>query len=152
MNQYTITSGTVVVTARSSIHDSKTVWKKMSGTLSVDPDNVGTGASAEIQVDMRAFDAGDRLKNWKLKGELKADQFPIAKFFLSGLSDVTKDGPATRAAAKGQLAWRQKEVAVAAIGSGKIDDNQITAKASFELDVRDVGMRSEEHTSELQSH
>jgi polyisoprenoid-binding protein YceI len=63
----------VVVHARSSVHDTDARWTKLSGLVTVDPADPGAGAEARVTVDMREFDAGDRMKNWKLRGDLEPD-------------------------------------------------------------------------------
>src|SRR5262245_56923965 len=108
MPRYRIESGRVVSTARSSIHDTRTVWSKLSGTIDADSATLASGAaSADIAVDMRAFDAGDFLKNRKLKKDLAVDQHPEARFSLRGLRDVVdRGGGRFDAIADGEIAWR----------------------------------------------
>jgi polyisoprenoid-binding protein YceI len=137
---YKIQRGKVTVTARSSIHDSKTVWAKITGRIDADPDALA-GATAEVQVDMRAFDAGDFMKNWKLKSELDADKHPTAIFRLSRIEDVREPtaGEFTGVAI-GQLAWRGKTADIRARGTARLDRRTLDANASFELDVKLLGV------------
>ena len=135
---YTIQAGEVVVTARSSIHDTRTVFSRLSGTIAIDPAAPEAGASAEVAVDMRAFDTGDRLKNWKLKSDLDPERHPTATFRLARL-EVAAAEP-LRAAASGTLAWRGRDVEVRARGEGTISPEAIRARAVFELDVRALGV------------
>lgn len=141
MVRYLITSGRVTVTARSMVHDTKTIWDQVSGTIEVDPANPAAGATATIEVDMRAFDAGDRLKNWKLKSDLDPDRHPTARFTLSGLTVGTQSGARVDGAtARGQLAWRGKATDVTASGTGTLEAATLAAEARFELDVRTLGV------------
>ena len=57
-------TGTLVVKARSSVHDTTTVWDKISGDIDADPDAIDA-ATATFSVDMTKYDAGDFLKNRK---------------------------------------------------------------------------------------
>jgi polyisoprenoid-binding protein YceI len=137
---YKVQRGKVTVTARSSIHDTKTVWTKLSGRISADPDELAT-ATAEIAIDMKTFDAGDFMKNWKLKSELDPDKYPTATFRLARIDDPREPtaGEFTGVAI-GQIGWRDKTVDIKARGSAKLDRRSLEAKASFELNVRDLGV------------
>jgi polyisoprenoid-binding protein YceI len=140
MTPYKVQRGKVTTTARSSVHDTKTVWAKLSGTITLDVDALAT-ARAEISVDMRAFDAGDFLKNWKLKSELDADKHPTAIFRLVGIEDVRETTAGEfSGTAVGQIAWRGKTADVRARGTARIDRRTLDARASFELNVRDLGI------------
>jgi polyisoprenoid-binding protein YceI len=134
--KYTVQRGRVEVKARSSIHDTNTVWAKVTGTIDFDPDKTDA-ARAEIQVDMRAFDAGDRLKNWKIKGDLDPDSHPTATFTLMRFDQINeKTAGDFEAVAVGQLAWRGKTPSIKVKGKARIDRRAIDAQASFDLDVR----------------
>ena len=131
----------VVVCARSSIHDTNTTWSRVTGTIDADPAAL-EGAAASIAVDMRAFDAGDFLRNRKLKKDLDVDRYPEAAFTLTGLRDVVdKGGNVFAATAEGTLRWREREVTVRAAGEGRVDAERVEATARFELDVRDLGIK-----------
>lgn len=144
MATYTIGAGSAVETrARSSIHDTHTRWDRVSGTVVADPETLAeAGATATIAVDMTAFDAGDWLKNRKLKKDLDVARHPRAEFELSELSDVSRaaDGSFT-ASASGVLRWRGREAAISATGTGRFDGDRMEATASFELDVTTLGVK-----------
>ena len=133
----------LVVQARSSIHDTSTVWDKVSGTATADPADLANAPAATFAVDMTSFDAGDWLKNRKLKKDFDLDKHPRAEFTLSSLRDVVEqdDGSFT-AIAVGTLAWRGRKVELTINGSGTVDESGIDAKGSFDLDVRDLGMKA----------
>lgn len=133
----------VAVCARSAIHDTNTVWDRMSGSVEADADTLATeGARASIAVDMTKFDAGDWLKNRKLKKDLDTDAHPTATFELESLSDVQRRDDGTfSAVAEGTMRWRGKAARVRATGSGRVDGTGVTATAEFDLDVRDVGVK-----------
>jgi polyisoprenoid-binding protein YceI len=138
--RYVVTGGRVVVKARSSIHDTTAVWSKLGGTIDFDPEQP-EGAAADVEVDMRVFDAGDRLRNWKLKGDLEPDKHPTATFRLGRLERVVRDGDELTAGATGTLSWRGRSPSLTATGSATVTPQRIVARAKFELDVRDVDVK-----------
>src|ERR1051326_4936538 len=91
--RYKVTGGKLVVKARSSIHDTTTTWDKVSGDAEADPDALATaGATPTFRVDMTSFDAGDWLKNRKLRKDFDMEAHPRATFTLDRVSDVVRDG------------------------------------------------------------
>jgi polyisoprenoid-binding protein YceI len=133
--RYRVRRGRVEVTARSSIHDTTTVWTKLAGTIDMDPDQPAT-ARAEITLDMRVFDAGDRSKNWKLRGDLNPDAYPTATFQLARVERISEvTGGRFEATAAGKLAWRDRATDVRVQGKATVDRRAIEATAGFELDV-----------------
>ena len=139
--RFKVQRGLIEVKARSSIHDTDTKFSKVEGWIEFDPD-APASARAEIAVDMRVFDAGDKLKNWKLKSDLEPDKHPTATFILARLEDAREPGAGRfEAAAVGQLRWRGRQPDVKVRGSASVDRRAIDAKASFELDVRELGVK-----------
>ena len=139
--RYVVDSGTLRVKARSRIHDTTTVWDKISGAIDADPDTLASaGARATFAVDMTSFDAGDFLKNRKLRKDFEMESHPKATFTLTSVRDVVRDGPTFKATAEGVLRWRGKEVVVSLQGSGKLDGVSVEASGSFELDIRKLGL------------
>lgn len=130
----------VIVTARSNVHDTEAKWDKMSGHIEVDPAAVADGATAAIDVDMTSFDAGDWLKNRKLKKDLDVAKHPTASFELTELSDLKEQDDRTIAQASGVIRWRGREATIAATGHATVGDREISARASFDLNVRDLGV------------
>ncbi len=138
---YAIHGGRVVSRAHSTIHDTTTTWSRVAGTLRVDPGAPGVACAASVTVDMRDFDAGDRLKNWKLRGDLEPDKYPEAVFTLDRLDDVNPlGGDRWSATAIGSLAWRGRRAAIRAAGTGRITASAVEAEATFTLDVRELGV------------
>src|SRR5688500_3951229 len=139
--KYSVTSGKLTVKARSKIHDTTTVWDKVTGTVEADPDTLATaGAKATFTVDMTSFDAGDFLKNRKLRKDFDMEAHPKATFEVVAVRDVVRDGPTFKANADGKLRWRGKEVLVTLAGSGKLDEMSVEATGTFELDIRKLGL------------
>lgn len=139
--RYRVTAGTLTVQARSRVHDTTTVWSKLSGEIEADADTLATaGATARFEVDMTVFDAGDFLKNRKLRKDFDLASHPTARFTLSGLTGVVRDGPTFTATARGQLAWRGRSVELVLVGQGKLDETTMSARATFELDIRTLGL------------
>ncbi len=135
-------TGKLTVKARSSIHDTTTVWDKITGEVVADPSAPGgiEAATATFSVDMTAFDAGDWLKNRKLRKDFAIEDHPTATFTLERVSDVVKDGASFAAKAQGQLRWRGKTVPLKLSGKGSLDADRLTASASFDLDIKLLGL------------
>jgi polyisoprenoid-binding protein YceI len=141
MPTYKVASGKLTVKARSKIHDTTTVWSKISGSVDADADTLATvGAKAVFTVDMTSFDAGDWLKNRKLKSDFELDKHPTAVFELGAVKDVVRDGNRFTAIAEGTLTWRGKSVPLTIKGTGTLDDRSIRATGSFEIDIRTLGL------------
>lgn len=131
----------MVVKARSSIHDTRTVWSSVTGDVTAAPATLATtGAIATFTVDMTRFDAGDFLKNRKLRKDFDMDDHPQATFTLTGLRDVTGEGGRFRATADGVLRWRGREVPLAVAGEGTLDGSRLAATGKFDLDIRRLGL------------
>ncbi len=139
--RYRVTAGTLIVQARSRVHDTTTVWNKITGEIIADPDTLATaGATARFEVDMTAFDAGDFLKNRKLRKDFDLAGHPTASFTLERLVGVVRDGANFTASAEGVLAWRGRKVGLVLAGHGKLSDMGVSASATFELDIRTLGL------------
>jgi polyisoprenoid-binding protein YceI len=139
--KYRVSSGKLTVQARSKLHDTTTVWDKVTGEVEADADTLATaGASATFHVDMTSFDAGDWLKNRKLKKDFDMEAHPKATFELRKVSDVVRDGAKFTATAEGVLRWRGKEVVLTLAGRGTLDPMRVEASATFELDIKKLGL------------
>jgi polyisoprenoid-binding protein YceI len=132
--------GKLTVKARSSVHDTTTVWDKITGDVDADPDAI-EAATARFSVDMTSFDAGDWLKNRKLRKDFDLEGHPTATFRLERVSEVVRAGTAFEAKAEGQLQWRGKTVPLKLSGKGSLDADRLTASASFELDIKLLGLQ-----------
>lgn len=141
MTRYQLDAGSLTVKARSRLHDVTTTWSKITGTAEADADTLATsGATATFTVDMTAFDAGDWLKNKKLRSDFALDAHPQATFELQRVRDVVRDGPTFTATAEGVIRWRGKSAVVTLAGQGKLDAVSLEATATFELDIRTLGL------------
>jgi len=134
------TTGKLVVKARSSVHDTTTVWDKITGDVEADPDAI-EAAVARFSVDMTSFDAGDWLKNRKLRKDFDLEGHPTATFELERVSEVVRDGAKFEAKAEGQLRWRGKVVPLKLSGKGSLDADRLTASATFDLDIKLLGLQ-----------
>lgn len=135
------TNSRIVVKARSSIHDTSTTWSRIDGTAEADPDALEKAARASFSVDMTAFDAGDWLKNRKLRKDLSLANHPTATFDLTAIRDLRRsDDGGFEAVADGILRWRGKELPLAITGRGRIDAATIDVTGTFELDIRRLGV------------
>ncbi len=137
--KYRIDGGELTVQARSKIHDVRTVWDKVSGHVDADLDALEQ-ARAMVTVDMTAADAGDWLKTRKLKSDYELEAHPRATFELRAIKDVVLDGPRFTSTAEGVLRWRGKEVVLSVAGRGMVDAARIEAAATFDLDIRTLGL------------
>ena len=137
--KYRIDGGKLTVQARSKIHDVRTVWDKITGQVDADPDAIEK-AGAMVTVDMTAADAGDWLKNRKLKSDFELEAHPRATFELGAVKDVVREGQRFTATAEGVLRWRGKEVALSIAGRGMVDAARVEATATFDLDIRTLGL------------
>jgi polyisoprenoid-binding protein YceI len=137
--KYRVDGGKLTVQARSKLHDTTTVWDKVTGEVDADAANI-EAARATFAVDMTSFDAGDWLKNRKLKKDFDMDAHPKATFELRSVKDVVRDGAKFTATAEGVLRWRGKEVVLTLKGRGTLDDVKVEAAATFELDIKKLGL------------
>jgi polyisoprenoid-binding protein YceI len=135
---YAVT-GKLIVKARSSFHDTTTTWDQVAGDVTADADQLDD-ARAAFRVDMTSFDAGDWLKNRKLRRDFALDAHPSATFALERVSGIQRDGSSFTATAHGTLRWRGREVALQLAGQGMLDAQRIAAEATFELDVKQLGL------------
>jgi polyisoprenoid-binding protein YceI len=145
MPKYTVGGGSkVTVRARSAIHDTTTVWDRVAGDVDAAADTLASaGATARFTVDMSKFDAGDWLKNRKLRSDFELEKHPQATFELGAVRDVVRTGDRGyhfSATAEGTLHWRGKSVPLTIKGTGSLDDRTIRASGSFELDIRTLGL------------
>ena len=139
--KYVVSTGKLTVKARSRVHDTTTVWDKITGDVDADPDAIEQ-AKATFTVDMTQFDAGDFLKNRKLRKDFDMDGNPRATFVLERVSDVKRDGDKFTATAEGRLEWRGKSVVLTLSGQGTLDRDRVEAKGTFELDIKKLGLQA----------
>jgi polyisoprenoid-binding protein YceI len=138
--KFSVQAGKLTVKARSSVHDTTTTWDKVSGTVDADPDAI-EAAKAKFTVDMTSFDAGDWLKNRKLRKDFAMEDHPAATFTLDRVSDVVRDGQKFTAKAHGTLSWRGKDVVLELAGQGTLDRERLEARATFVLDIKRLGLQ-----------
>jgi polyisoprenoid-binding protein YceI len=115
------------------------VWDTITGSIDADADAIEQ-AKATFAVDMTKFDAGDFLKNRKLRKDFAMDAHPTATFTLTRVSEVVRDGAKFTAKAEGTLDWRGKQVPLVLTGQGTLDDKRVEARGTFELDIRKLGL------------
>ena len=139
--RYQVTGGTLTVQARSRVHDTTTVWNKITGEIIADPDTLASaGATARFAVDMTAFDAGDFLKNRKLRKDFDLADHPTARFELRAVRDVVRSGATFTATAEGVLDWRGHRIELVLSGRGTLEGMTVDATATFDLDIRRLGL------------
>ena len=102
--RYRVTAGTLTVQARSRVHDTTTVWNRITGEVDADAETLASaGATARFEVDMTAFDAGDFLRNRKLRKDFELERHAVARFSLRAVKDVVRDGATFTATAESVL-------------------------------------------------
>ena len=129
----------------------KASGQEITGEVDADPDAI-EAARGTFSVDMTAFDAGDWLKNRKLRKDFELESYPTATFSLDAVSLLKRGvageaGPgmidnAFEAKARGTLQWRGKQLAIELGGKGTLDANQLAADATFELDITRLGLQA----------
>jgi polyisoprenoid-binding protein YceI len=146
MSAYKIGAGSrVQVKARSKIHDTTTVWDRVQGDVEATPDTLATaGAKARFTVDMTQFDAGDWIKNRKIRSDFDMDGNPEAIFELRTVRDVKRQPNSDRftATADGTLRWRGREVTLTIQGQGTMTATSIDATGTFDLDIKQLGLKA----------
>ena len=142
MTRYQIGGGSrLTVTARSRVHDTSTTWDSITGLVEADPATLATaGATGRFTVDMTKFDAGDWLKNRKLRGDYELEKYPKAELELVSVTDVVAEGGRFKAKARGLLRWRGKEVELALEGEGTLRADGLEATGRLVLDIRKLGL------------
>jgi len=130
----------VVVTARSSVHNVVIRWNALSGTVSASPGDLPK-TTAELSLDMRLFDAGDALKNRKLRKDLAVDSHPKASFELLSVENIVGAENAPRATLRGRLSWRDRTLEIPAQASGTLTEDALAVSARFSFDMREFGVK-----------
>lgn len=131
----------VLVRARSNVHDTDTSIAGVAGTIDADPNALEErGAEVALGVDMTTADAGDWLKNRKLRKDLDLAAHPRAEFALDALEDIERSGDRFTATARGRLSWRGRKIEISATGEGEVTATHIDATARFDLDVTTLGV------------
>jgi hypothetical protein len=142
MPKYTIDSKTskLLVTARSSVHNTEIVWQGISGTIDGTAGDDVSNMKADVAVDMTTADAGDWLKNRKMRKDMQFDKHGSATFELGGIDEITQDGERMTAIIHGTLHWRGKSVEVIAKGEGTLGETELVATGSFDIDMTKLGI------------
>ena len=139
--KYRVASASITVHAHSTVHDKRTTWNRVTGEIAADPETLAAGgATGHFEVDMTAFDAGDFLSNRKLRKDFDLEAHPRARFELRRVHSVARNGARFTATAEGTLDWRGKQLDVALAGEGTLDERAAQARATFELDIRKLGL------------
>ncbi len=128
------------VTAKSSLHDTTTVWDQLTGSVDVDVPELSS-AKANVNVEMSSFDAGSWLKNRHLKKEMGLGKPQTASFELLSLSVANQEaGGNVAAEGMGAIVWNGQRAQVSLEGEGTITEQHIAVTCRFILNVRDVGI------------
>lgn len=129
----------LIVTARSSVHNTDTSFSGITGSITADPSAMSEASSA-IEVDMRTADAGDWLKNRKLRKDMDFEKNPSASFTLTSVTDLGVADDRITATISGDLTWRGKTIAIVAKGEGTIGERELIATGNFDIDITTLGI------------
>jgi polyisoprenoid-binding protein YceI len=141
MPSYTIDSkaSKLAVTARSSVHNTNIEWSGFSGTIDAELEAL-EDIAADLSVDMTTADAGDWLKNRKLRKEMDFDKHPSATLKIEKLEKVQREGAKISATLHGALDWRGKQITVVVTGSGTLNDKELRAQGTFDINMTELGI------------
>jgi polyisoprenoid-binding protein YceI len=129
----------ITALATSNVHDTTCRLSRVSGWVEADSENL-LRARAHIDVDMRVVDAGDFLKNAKLKKDLDLDRYPQASFDIDKSESTSRDGGTLMAVVRGTLRWRNREKVIQAKARGTLSPERLEATAEFSFDMRDFDL------------
>lgn len=130
----------LVVMARSRVHDTELVWTGVSGSIDAEPSNL-LGTKSDIRVDMTTGDAGDWVKNRKLRKELDFDKNPSASFSLVSISELKQEGDKVSATLAGTLSWRSKTIDVSVQTQGTLNEGELSVSGKFDIDMTKFGIK-----------
>jgi hypothetical protein len=138
--RFKLVRGHLDVTARTPVDDTRVRFGKLDGTIQVDPD-APASARADLTLDLRIADAGDRARTWRLHTDLEVERFPTATFTLARVQEVHEvtAGQLT-GTVLGQLAWAEHRPLVTVRGSASLDRRGLEVRGRFDLDLRELGI------------
>lgn len=139
--EYRITEGKVTVIARSPVHDTTVVWPRVTGALQFAWDQP-TATTLALELDMTAFDAGDRLKNHTLRSDYAVDAHPVAQFTLRTVTTSSSAPTRITGEAQGALTWQGRTAPLAISGHVAQVGNGLLLTGHSSLDIRTLGLRA----------
>ncbi len=131
----------LVVMARSKVHDTKLVWTGVTGSIDADLSDL-VATTSDITVDMSTGDAGDWVKNRKLRKELDFDKNPSASFALESIGDLQHTGDSVSATLNGKLSWRGKTIDVSVQTQGTLNESSLVVSGKFDIDMTTLGIKA----------
>ena len=131
----------LVVMARSKVHDTTLVWTGVRGSIEADLSDLSATRS-DITVDMSTGDAGDWVKNRKLRKELNFEKNPSASFALESIGDLQHTGDSVSATLKGKLSWRGKTIDVSVQTQGTLNESSLVVSGKFDIDMTLLGIKA----------
>jgi polyisoprenoid-binding protein YceI len=115
------------------------VWTGFSGEVQAEQDDLAA-AQMNLAIDMKTGDAGDWLKNRKMRKDMDFDRHPRAEFNVKSISNVEQEGDNLSATVEGSLSWRGKSVDVTSRAKGTLNQREISAVGEFDLDITTLGI------------
>lgn len=133
----------VTLVARSSIHDVECVGRKVSGTLTGNPDSIADNPAIDVTVEMKSFDAGDWLKNRTLHGYFEVKKHATSTFALREIRAVERmDDGRYRATLVGTFEFQGKRYPLEASCTARVNARELSGDAEFSLFLPDMGLQA----------
>ena len=128
----------VVVRAQSTLHDTSSRARGVTGTLHGDLDALETTAGGEVVVDLRKMSFGDRVRDFAMSRHLDLKRWPEARFRVDGAEVHSRDP--WRITVRGTLRYRDRETAVAVEATGEVTEAGLDARAPLPLSLSGLGV------------
>ncbi|MBI2892820.1 MAG: YceI family protein [Deltaproteobacteria bacterium] len=122
---------TVRVQARATMHSVKASGNAISGSVTVDPEDVPGTLKLDLAVEIAGIRSGDFLTDMSSRRHVDTDRHPVARFVLTRASGTPR---ALRI--EGTIDWRGRKVPIATTATGEIEGTTARGTASFDLDMR----------------
>ncbi len=128
----------IVARATSAVHDTEARCDAVRGWIEATP-GAWDSLAAEVTASMGAFAAPDRLRTWKLRGILRPEERPTARFELQR-AQVTVLEPNRRyeVAGHGVLSLGRASTPIDFEATVELEGQRLTAQATFAFDVREL--------------
>jgi hypothetical protein len=130
----------VVARVRSTLHEARLRFSAVSGQLELETDGDGaqiTALHGEIAVDMRTLASGDRVLDWKIRGDLQPERWPAARFVVRHATGELGGALVIL----GRLAWHDHELDLQISGRTSRQGDRLDASCAFALDMNALGIK-----------
>jgi polyisoprenoid-binding protein YceI len=118
----------ISVICRSTLHPVTLRFARPTGFV----ERTDAGLTGECTIDMTTFSTGDRMVDWKVRGELEPDLYPQARYVAHRVEGTTT--------VHGTLHWRRHAVPLVARGTIELGET-VSARLRCDLDMRLFGIK-----------